>query len=161
MLLIPFARTQSKSLVGQYQSGSRFFDLRVKQVDGKLYLAHGLWVSKTSLTDALIMLNNCAEGAFSKPIISITYEGSLSSGAREKFAENIIRIMHVYKNLHLGSVAVKKPVWKTLYAHECPRTKKGFYEISGWRCVLPIPFLWHLLDYDQSEPDVITLVDFI
>jgi len=41
-LVAPFSRCQSKSIDGQLALGVRMFDMRIKIVNSKVYLAHGL-----------------------------------------------------------------------------------------------------------------------
>ena len=57
-LVTPFAKTQSKTIKEQYDTGCRSFDIRVrKDKDGVFRCAHGLWMSKRSATEILSEVN--------------------------------------------------------------------------------------------------------
>ena len=68
--LIPFAKTQSKTLKEQYDAGCRFFDLRVKIHRGQWKCAHGIWITKRTAEDIFKELNS-----YKGINVVITYEG--------------------------------------------------------------------------------------
>ena len=55
--LIPFAKTQSKTLQEQYNAGCRLFDIRVKLHRGQWKCAHGIWITKRTAYDIFEQLN--------------------------------------------------------------------------------------------------------
>lgn len=62
--LRPFAwigRCQSVSLAEQYKKGVRWFDIRIKYVDGNVVSGHGLLTYDISIPVVLNYLNNCCD----------------------------------------------------------------------------------------------------
>lgn len=160
-LVLPFSKCQSLTLEDQFLYGCRFFDLRTKQVEGKYVLAHGLWHSKTTLIQALEILNSLSHKYPSYPtFIMITYEGSLSSSEVHNFKSDMT-YMTRHLRLRLVSLSVKLPVWKTLKSTENISYQQCYPKIVGWKCLLPIPFIWHLFSKDvQLNSDEFKMVDF-
>jgi len=144
-LLIPFARTQSKSLAEQYKCGCRYFDLRARKINGTYYCAHGLWVSKMTLQSALETINSFAtENVY----VMISYEGTMKYPIAEakEFLNTIENYCHELKRVVITEVNVKKPVWKNLTtAAKAPKYISYYIVLDGrsWHTYIPIPWLWN------------------
>ena len=163
-LLLPFARTQTKTLSEQFDAGARVFDLRVRWVNGVLFLAHGLWESSMTLQEALHTLSNKAEIANEKVYVMVTYEGDVLS---ESVFRSSVRDLVDYESplLTLTTINVKLPKWRCIEIIHPVKMEQGFVSLEwfSWRCLLPIPYLWWLVTRRKkaSEEDVVLLVDFL
>lgn len=162
LLVLPFAKTQNKSIVDQYNEGCRYFDFRVKFDGWKLPLAHGLWTSKTDLFDAVYSLKSRKDWH-----CTVTYEGELDNEfAENEFIEKVMSIFNCAKcDKQLIYIAVKSP-WRTIKScnPDIP-FDYGFKPITSdnIRWFLPIPWIW---DVFTSRPhtfneDKYTMVDFL
>lgn len=162
-LVLPFAKTQSKTIMQQYDAGCRLFDFRVKyDKHGELVFAHGLWHSSVTLLDIIRKLSSKWQWK-----CNITYEGKLTTEeSRNKFVADITEIMTYYGLIsRLGDIAVKLPKWVILKHYHNYTFDYGFKTIYwfNWRCLLPIPWLWDKL---CSRPHKFnnksyTMVDFL
>ena len=93
--LIPFAKTQSKTLQEQYDAGCRLFDIRVKLHRGQWKCAHGIWITKRTAYDIFEQLNT-----FKGAIVNITYEGDADHS--EEFKIFLAAIKAQYTNITYG-----------------------------------------------------------
>ena len=164
--LIPFARTQSKTLKEQYDAGCRFFDLRVKLHRGQWKCAHGIWITKRSAYDIFTELNT-----FDGITVTLTYEGDADH------LEEFKTILKVYKdaftNINWGYTAIKygkdssglKVSYDILEKGNTPKHISLFLQLDGrsWHTYLPIPWLWKKLYYNKPKftDEYYTLVDFL
>ena len=154
----PFARCQTKTLREQYDAGARLFDLRVKLVNDDWHLAHGLWVSRRTLLGTLIEINGYPEVCR----VILTYEGSEKDRAFRRFCEMTDGIESGFKMLRFVYISVKKPTWKILRMidrRSCP--EQGFTPITGWRKLLPVPWLWAQFFKRKPAPNKWVLVDYL
>ena len=57
-LLIPFCRTQGKTISEQYEAGARMFDIRIRKHGymGTWHLCHGLFVTKKTFHELIFEL---------------------------------------------------------------------------------------------------------
>ena len=158
MLAVPFSRCQSKTIATQYSEGVRLFDIRV---DDENRICHGLWKSGRTLMDVLndiCVLDICCEPVH----FIITYEGKLTEREKRKFKW---RVMDEFRNrpswMIVDSINVKLPTWETIRQGKDPIVYKQTYtKIQGWKVLLPIPYLWHLIEkFDTSEG--VCMVDFL
>lgn len=161
-LLVPFSRTQSKSIKEQYEHGCRYFDIRVR-LDKKnnFILCHGLWKSKTTLHDVLRYLNEKGHS-----YVMVTYEGSLSSDVAELVFESaIMEIFERYPRIQLTTINVKKPKWKCLKNIYDLFAIQGYKVLDGssWHTYLPIPWLWKQIYNKENKfnDEFYTFVDFL
>ena len=157
--LIPFARTQSKTIYQQWQAGCRMFDLRAKFVCGKWRGAHGLWYSKTGLEETLELLNTLSNPTSDPIEIALTYEG------RSKSSEEFLIKAEVWKakytNLVWGVISAKYSdnSIKVNYDILIPADKnahggiQSFLPLDGnhWQTFLPIPWLWKQFYFKNVE----------
>lgn len=177
-LLIPFAKTQSKTLIEQFNAGCRLFDIRAKHVYGKWRGAHGLWFTKRSLVDILNDLT--IEATKNKQVIhiTITYEGKWNKTDKFlNFIENDLKFLYESDYVKMGPVSAKygknstgiKVCYDTLKKGE-PNwidspIKQFFLPLDGrsWHTYLPIPWLWKKLYFNKVEFDENTYkwVDFL
>lgn len=161
-LLVPFARCQSLTLREQYEEGVRLFDLRVRKYYGEYYICHGLWCSSMTLEDALLMLNSCASASCEQVLVMLTYEGELSDVMQSQFMYDMYDVLEYYRNIQLTTLNVKYPVWRTLKTERPVYYEQHYTMITGWRCLLPIPYLWWLFRSDDVDFDNVAykMVDF-
>ena len=139
---LPFAKCQTKTIREQYEAGARMFDLRVKLVNDDWHLAHGLWVSHRTLLGTLIEINDFPEVCR----VMITYEGSDKDKAFRRFCEMTDGIESGFLTTRFVYIAVKKPTWEILrMIDRRSQPEQGFVPITGWRKLLPIPWLWHVI----------------
>lgn len=160
LLVLPFAKTQSKTICEQYNHGCRLFDFRVRYDNNSLRIAHGLWTSKSTLFDALYSLKDRHDW-----LCTITYEGSLDNElAKQEFVQTIHTMFKICNNdKAIVSIGTKKP-WCPLETWKTIKTRDGFKPINfnNKRWLIPIPWLWDRL---YSRPHVFdsstyTIVDF-
>lgn len=148
-LMIPFCRTQSKTLKEQYEAGCRMFDLRIKEHKGKWHLAHGLFLTKKTFTEVLSELESFGEPCY----ILVTYEGKLATEeAKQSFIAYIKDLQKDSSNLMWGPVCVKYTNddlivdWETIIPSACdfPENYSSFLQLTGenWQTFIPIPWLW-------------------
>lgn len=146
-LLTPFARCQSKTLVELYDAGVRLFDIRVRlRKDGKLYIHHGPWRTRSDVYAVLhpLMLR-CELTESQEPVyFEITYEGS--SVSKEAIKEMKLLAFHIAR---YGRAAVtrinRKTPWEAIEAYHPVAYEGdgvGFKGIHGWRSLLPVPWIW-------------------
>ena len=164
----PFARTQSKTILEQYQAGCRMFDIRVKLIKGEWRCAHGLWVSERLAEDIIKEINGFKDRCY----VSMTYEGG--SKHKIEFIEFSCRLMEECKNIKWGGIAIKygegshllKVQYDYLYhPKNWPVCKQGFLPLNGstWHILLPVPWLWKKVYNDKPEfnEEYFTYVDFL
>lgn len=139
--LIPFARTQSKSIQQQLDNGCRYFDIRVRKTFRGWICAHGLWESKKSADDILSEIN--AVGSY----CNITYEG----WGHKDYEDKVDEWIEKYHNIKFVNINIKytegiKMKWKTLKLinYVYGGAKDCFFKLDfrSWHTFLPIPWLW-------------------
>lgn len=168
-LVIPFARTQSKTLKEQHEAGCTSFDIRVKEVDNEWYCAHGLFKTKRTADSIMEELNSFGYGTQ----VCITYEGKGTNN--EAFLNKVHEWEKKYTNIIYGAIAVKYGDNSDLtHVHYSILENayegyeggvQGFLPLDGrsWHIYLPIPWLW---DKIYKRPHVFnevtyTFVDFL
>lgn len=170
LLLLPFAKTQSKTIKQQYDAGCRSFDIRVRWDKRRhLYVcAHGLWKSKRSAASILNQINEFKD----RCEVCITYEGVCKDV--EKFSAKVTSWRLHFDNIIYGSICTKyatKVSTKVDYIKiqyvdkEYSGGIQGFLPLDGrsWHTYLPIPWLWDRLykrphKFNDKE---FTFVDFL
>lgn len=157
-LVLPFARTQSKTIKEQLEIGVTSFDIRVRNTSRGLVAAHGLWESKKTIEEILSEINTY-KGCY----VSLTYEGTVIDEG--DFIEDMEKLIKMYPNIKCSWIAVKKPIWKMVkYNYEEP-TETAFKNLDGstWHTYLPLPWLWKKIYYNNVEfnEEVYKRVDFI
>ena len=118
------------------------FDLRVKLYKDDWYLAHGAWRSRRTLLGALLEINDYPEVCR----VILTYEGSRHDAAFARFCEMTDGIEHAFSTLRFVYIAVKRPKWafvRVIDKRSYP--VQGFMPITGWRRIMPIPWIWHFV----------------
>lgn len=141
IILIPFSRTQSKSIKQQLECGCRYFDIRVRKTFRGWICAHGLWESKKSAEEILSDINSV--GAY----CNITYEG----WGHKDFESKVEEWVKMYPNIKFATINIKyteglKLKWKTLKVLNKVEggSKDSFFKLDfrSWHTLLPIPWLW-------------------
>ena len=170
LLVLPFAKTQNKTIKQQYDAGCRSFDIRVRWDKRRpLYVcAHGLWKSKRSAASILNQINEFKD----RCEVCITYEGVCKDV--EKFSAKVTSWRLHFDNIIYGSictkyatkVSTKVDYIKIQYADkEYSGGIQGFLPLDGrsWHTYLPIPWLWDRL-YKRPHKfndEEFTFVDFL
>lgn len=169
-LVLPFARTQSKTIEEQYNAGCRYFDIRVKWVGGELYCAHGLFTTARTAHDILREINGFPEKCY----VILTYEGRIKGEKElEEFRLSVECFQQIFRYINWGQTAVKytdrgiKVDWKVILPALEPSEKcvQGFLPLDGrsWQTYLPIPWLWKKIYHNRpkfSEENYL-MVDFL
>ena len=161
IFLTPFARCQNKTLVEQYKAGVRMFDIRLKRHRNTLYCAHGVWTSNLPTQELLRPLLAILD---TTTYLELTYEGSNPS-EEDMIAMTALAIwiMQMSPRAVVTRINRKSP-WGALKVF-CPIPYKGdgtgFLGIHGWRCLLPIPWLWAKFFKPKYQEDCFTYVDFV
>lgn len=161
-LVTPFAKTQTKTLAGQYAAGARFFDIRVKRHRGKWYGAHGLWRSKKDIHEIV----NELDGMGGDVYCDITLEGT--DRDVEAFMELVEGLVSWnMRRLHIHCACVKLPKWKVvgtyntsishMAVHHCFKT----LDRSSWHTLIPIPWLWNRIYKIGPVDGAINCYDFL
>ena len=170
-LVTPFAKTQSKTIAGQYAAGCRSFDIRVRPAcwRRKGYVcAHGLWESERSAVDILCMIDLFPDLCQ----VCLTYEGT--SENIEDFRQFATNLRHWFQWIIWGSACckyAKHASAKVDYVSVLPSEVgysggvQGFLPLDGrsWHTYLPIPWLWDRL-YKRPHKfneERFTFVDFL
>lgn len=169
-LVLPFARTQSKTIKEQYDAGCRMFDIRIRWVNHSWRCAHGLFWTNRFASDILSEIN----GFDDKCYVMITYEGKFKDADD---TESFIVFNHwarsAFPNINFGPVAVKYADKGTTvdWVNILPgvnfwKNRKGFIPLDGktWQTYLmPIPWLVNKLftrKHSFNEEEFI-FVDFL
>lgn len=170
-LVTPFAKTQSKTIVGQYAAGCRSFDIRVRPARGRrkgYVCAHGLWESEWSADDILGIIDRFPD----RCQVCLTYEGT--SENIEDFRQFATNLRHWYRWIIWGSACCKYAKYASVkvdYVSVLPAEVgysggvQGFLPLDGrsWHTYLPIPWLWDRL-YKRPHKfneERFTFVDFL
>lgn len=169
LLMLPFARTQSKTIREQYEAGCRSFDLRVRMYKGQWHCAHGLFVTERTARDIIAEIASFPDQCQ----VCITYEGGMSHKDDFLSFAKYLRLRH--ELIIWGYAAVKYGTdskgANVKYTKLLEATKayeggvQGFLPLDGrsWHTYLPIPWLWDKL-YKQPHTfneKVFTYVDFL
>lgn len=164
----PFARTQSKTIKEQYETGCRMFDIRVKYINREWRCAHGIWQSERFAADILKEINRFKDKCY----VTITYEGT--SKQKDEFIKFVEYIKREFTNIKFGNIAIKygeeSNLFKVKYDYlyrtsNWPHCVSKFVSLGGntWHILIPIPWLWKKIYNDNSEfsEDYFTYVDFL
>ena len=167
-LILPFAKTQSKTIKQQYDAGCTSFDICVKECGDKWYCAHGLFKTKRTADSILEEINS-----FGKMQVCITYEGKGTNN--EAFLNKVNEWKDKFNNIIYGGIALKYAdtdnITKVSYSYfdhgepEYEGGTQGFLPLDGrsWHIYLPIPWLWDKL-YKRPHKfneQTYTYVDFL
>lgn len=168
--LLPFARTQSKTLKQQYEAGCRQFDIRLKFHAGEWRGAHGWFFTERTALDIFAELNSYLE-----PVqVSITYEGR-GGEHTEDFIKFVKELKSKFTDIIYGGIALKYGrgtkgirVKYEYLQHSEPGYEpavQGFLPLNGssWHTYIPIPWLWDRL-YKRPHvfnEKIFTYVDFL
>lgn len=141
----PIYKCQNKSIEELCKAGVRLFDLRVKYVNDRLYIAHGLALLDKTLYGAIRdIYDNTPEGEIS--YIMVTYEGTLPLELSNSFKYDIISILDEFiSKCKLYQIAIKKPEWKVLLSNKYDFNgfNADYIKIVGWKCLFPFPKFWN------------------
>lgn len=155
VLLVPFARCQSKTIREQYEAGCRYFDVRYKYSDRKGYYvcAHGLWESKRSLRDVIQEIDELG-GCY----VMVTCESGapLMTGSIRHMVQECTNTTFTYFNR-------KKPKWRIDYCNKILSHVNGYTMLGwqSWHTLIPIPWLWAKLRKKEYNEEMFTFVDFL
>ena len=171
-LVSPFAKTQSKTIKEQYDSGCRSFDIRVREDEWGVYrCAHGFWMSRKSATEILSEINS-----FPEPCqVCVTYEGCIEYQFDYELYQYYCEwAKRSFKRITFGKFCIKydkRNSVKVSYDVVIPADKnyeggiQGFLPLDGrsWHTYLPIPWLWDRLYHRPHtfNSDKFTFVDFL
>lgn len=161
LLVAPFSRCQSKSLLQQWDTGIRLYDIRIRKIGNDWFFAHGLWRSKKTIGYALSQLNMRAFSSGEKAKLLVTYEWDCPD--KTGFVKYVNELAKVFTHLDIVEINVKKPKWRCLKRYSHVPYRQCFTVIEGWRCLFPIPRLWHWIDRKQPHTHidgVYSMVDF-
>lgn len=169
MLMIPFARTQSKTIKGQYNAGCRSFDIRVRRYKGEWHCAHGLFITKRTALEIFEEIDSFS----ARCQVCVTYEGGMEEN--DAFITFVTAMRAAFTNIIWGYAAVKYgtdargvKVKYTKLLESTPDFEggvQGFLPLDGrsWHTFVPIPRLWDKL-YKRPHKfnaDYFTYVDFL
>lgn len=147
-LMIPFARTQSKTIAQQIESGCRMFDLHARKVNGTYHPSNGSFVIKRTLEDVIRQIDKVRGDVY----VSVTYDSkNITEEEMKEFTTWMKKTKVKYANINWGPVAAKyldensEIKWKMLCkADKWPQQESKFIDVNGktWHKYLPIPWLW-------------------
>lgn len=147
-----FSRCQNKTILEQWNSGVRYFDLRIEK---ELHLAHGLWSSKVTLLDILEMLNEISlTDKENKTYIMITIERNYSEKLISSLVNFLITLKDKYKNLCFTTINRKRPKWETIVFYNKIKCVSDYSSVpwvtewknitfKNWKRYIPIPKILH------------------
>lgn len=172
-LLIPFARTQSKTIKKQFEAGCRSFDIRVKEDGKNWYCSHGLFRTVRTAESILDEIDLLSQTFGTKSQVCVTYEGFATNNIEFLAAFHLWQ--RLYHNIIWAAPSVKygdgSSLTKVKYTYLEEGDPKfeggvqGFLPLDGrsWHTYLPIPWLW---DAIYKRPHIFndrfyTYVDFL
>lgn len=161
IFLTPFACCQRKTLLEQYAAGVRLFDIRLKRHRNTLYCAHGIWVSQLSTQDILRHLTAILD---EPTYFELTYEGSNPSEEDIAVIKELASWLQSMSPYAIVTRINRKTPWEAIETyHNVPYVGDGvgFLGIHGWRCLLPIPWLWAKLHKPKLSEYKFTYTDFV
>lgn len=163
-MFFPFvAKCQKKTLLEQYNSGVRLFDMRVREHNGRYTIYHGLARYKMTLSLFLMELDRqrTEAGDTDKCVIMITYEGELQGYELYPFAQYMRSMFEICPTLTLGQISVKKPEWRTVCQEkgQVPY-EQNYPKIVGWKKLLPFPIIWNVFK-KNLDTDGYVMEDFV
>jgi hypothetical protein len=172
-LVIPFSRTQNKTIQEQLESGVRMFDIRIKQYNNEYHVGHGLFTTKRTVEDILQQIND--NGSKDPIYVLLTYEGKLCTDEEiNNFKSYVNSLKKKYNNISFGDIAVKYTDddlivdWKVVDYANCDwpvNTKSEYMKLNGknWQTYIPIPWLWKKIYYNKPifSSTYFTWVDFL
>lgn len=160
------AKCQNKTIEEQYRAGVRLFDIRIRKLGYLFYVCHGLAVYEKTLFDVLGTLDavhaefTAKNRSTKRPIVMITYEGSLDSEAEATFISIVKDAFKCFPKIKLGYVSVKKPTWRTiLRTKDQPEYIQNYPKLTGWKALLPFPALWN--HFKKNVEGAIVMEDFV
>lgn len=172
-LMIPFSRTQSKTIKQQYEAGCRLFDIRVRiDKSGLFRCAHGLFITSKFASEILNEIDNFKEQCY----VLITYEGKFKRKKDEDLFLDTAKFWRTYyTNILWGPVSVKYGKsskglvikYDIILDADCkmPPTEQAFLPLNGktWQTYIPIPWLWKKIYFNTPKfnQDVYKFVDFL
>ena len=166
-LLTPFARTQTKTILEQYEAGSRYFDIRLSfsAAFGSPEFRHGLWKSAAKPGTVFEELHKAVEKDNIWIYLMVTYEGELPEKLSERaWVRWVKKYFEGWPRLVVTEICVKKPKWKTLWkGTDCPPYRQGYKNLDGsdLGILLPIPWLWNIITKYPRKDGIFTFIDFI
>ncbi len=147
-----FSKCQNKTILEQWNSGVRFFDLRI---ENELHLAHGLWSSKITLLDVLDMLNEISlTDKENSTFVMITIERNYHEKTITSLVNYLMTLKKKYNNLHFVSINRKRPKWETVVFYNKVKyvndyvsvpwlTEWEHFNLKNWKRFIPIPKILH------------------
>lgn len=147
-----FSKCQNKTILEQWNSGVRFFDLRI---ENELHLAHGLWSSKITLLDVLDMLNEISlTDKENSTFVMITIERNYREKTITSLVNYLMTLKKKYNNLHFVSINRKRPKWETVVFYNKVKyvndyvsvpwlTEWKHFNFKNWKRFIPIPRILH------------------
>ena len=169
--LIPFARTQSKTIKKQFEAGCTMFDLRTKFAFGEWRAAHGLWFSKRSMESILEEINEYAKDKPKSIVVFMTYEGR--NHCVLDFKEKVLEWKEKFQNIGWGVVCTKYTDNTIVVNYgvvmesepNLPGGTQAFLPLDGkrWQTLIPIPWLWKQFYFKHVEfnEETYQFVDFL
>ena len=160
ILITPFACCQGKTLVQQYRAGVRLFDIRLKRHKDTLYCAHGIWRSRHTAQDVLRPLIEILK---EQTYFELTYEGSNPSETDIFVIKKLAEWIRSISQYAIVTRINRKTPWEaieTYYPLPYLGDGVGFYGIHGWRCLLPIPWIWSKFIKPKFNEEKFIYTDF-
>lgn len=175
-LLVPFARTQTKTIKEQCEAGCSYFDIRIKGKKRSSILkydcGHGLWQSNKKLYEVLDIIGKFCKAPI--PYVQITYEGRMDIVSdREYFIKQYQQLKKQYSNIKFEALSVKYGIdadgiivnYDVLEHNETQPTERQYKALDGttWHTFIPIPWLWNKFYYKEKKFDdsIYQFVDFL
>lgn len=154
-LVIPFSKCQSKSIKQQYDSGCRYFDIRIKETKKGWICVHGLWTSRRSAKDIISQINE-----YGDCYVRLTCEGK-----SDIFQNKFNNFVKTYDKIKFTSINIKNPKWECIKVYNNIPMQEKLIVLDGrsWHTYLPIPWLWKKIYYNNPKfnDSYYTNVDFL
>lgn len=163
-------RTQKLSIIEQAKSGIQYFEIKIRRIEDTWFCTNGTVVIKKTLQQ---VLSEIAQNTPHQSILlSVSYDGTLPHDISEQgFVKFLKKSIKRYPVLTLFSVAEeqkrvswKKTVWNRIWKRNTHETINVYPELSGWKKLLPFPWLWkregELSNPNPDNNNVILIVDF-
>lgn len=163
-IVTPFAKTQRLDIRQQFHNGCRYFDIRLKFVDGAWHCGHGLWTSSKTAFHILSEINELAKDTTDDVFVCLTYEGKMDK-YYHSFEDYTDALVRMFSTIKFESVNVKLPVWKTIKAYNSTNLPMNHLfktlDYSSWHTYFPCPMFWNIFYRSEPKDGCVNLYDFL
>lgn len=125
------ARTQTKTIEQQLESGVRYFDLRFAEYGGKLYAAHGVCIFNITIDEVFAKLNKWCNEHEEEIYFRVLYEQKCNEMAFLSFQHKVrLAVIYGSKFLRLHCIGQKSKWSEINYKMDIPFFGDNAYTLA-------------------------------